>query len=227
MINKTILMLFFWIFVGLGLASLIAFVVWRHQHTALRGLLFPRRLQTPDPPGMRGFNGVELHACSTQAVMMPMVRHGLAEAKVRAGRGGVVGVEVCLALNHLSPTRSNRLQALPAELLLLIGESLDYGAALALSRTSRFFRDLSPADWISELDKLDYVLAAEGFKRNKRQRRLACFTCMRVCREKKFLRVYRTKHLARSGYWELLRKCNACCGRVRTAVGAVVEGVDG
>ena len=112
------------------------------------------------------------------------------------------------ALNLQSPTQSNRLQLLPAELLLIIIEYLDYGSVLSLSRTNRFFWDTSPADYLVEEDKLDYVLPAEGWKHNRN--RLACFLCMKVRGKKHFDKRNQSIFLKKYGESELARRCKEC-----------------
>ncbi|KAK5110970.1 hypothetical protein LTR85_000680 [Meristemomyces frigidus] len=198
----------FWILLGAGLGWLG--IVHKHRRLGRGGR--PAAV-VQNVPGVRAFNDVELHACSTRADMPSMVRHGLAEAKVRAARGGAWSVEQCFALNNLAPTKRNRLEPLPAELLVLIVEDLDYGSALALSRASHFFRRLAPVDWVSDDDKLDYVLAAEGFKQNRRKQRLACFMCFQLRKKKDFHQVLRTKNFAGGGKWELMRQCRVCSPR--------------
>lgn len=109
-------------------------------------------------------------------------------------------------------------------LLIIIEDHLDYGSALALSRTNHFFDDLAPADWISENDKLDYVLAAEGFRQNLRRRRLACFLCLKLRGERRFERKARVKGMQRFGEKELGRRCRECYRRAGSPQPRFVEG---
>ena len=97
----------------------------------------------------------------------------------------------------------------------MIFEYLDYGSALALTRTNRFFQNQQPPDYISDSDKLDFVLYAEGFKHNLRRRRLACFVCLTVLRPRHFRRQYRIGGHERVGEEELARRCKRCDEQMR------------
>lgn len=108
--------------------------------------------------------------------------------------------------NDDEPTAS--LQTLPTELLLDINGYLDYGSALSLLRTSRFFHNLALSDEVGKDDKLDYVLAAEGFRHNGK--RLACFVCLRLRGEGEFALGSRTGELREFGGNELGRRCRDC-----------------
>lgn len=100
---------------------------------------------------------------------------------------------------------------LPAEILLLIFECLDYSSAISLSRTGLYFYQSSPVDWVSEVAKFEYVLYAEDFQQNQDLQRLACFSCMLVLRPRHFQRSFRSGQWMRMGQRELERRCRQCC----------------
>lgn len=89
MSTHTVRILFFLIIALLATAVVYTIIIWKLRHRLRRRA----HVAPPVTPGVYGFNGVELHACDTRADMPAVVRHGLAEAKVRAKRGVVLGVE--------------------------------------------------------------------------------------------------------------------------------------
>lgn len=221
------------------IAIFTAFTVWRAQPIILAMLARRRLLRQGRAflmgPSCRQFNGTELHDCSTRARMPPMVRHTLAAIKVGAVLRGAIPLAECGGMTLTPPTsavssadysiciapaplrvcgftqrRHTAFEVLPAELILMTIELLDYGSALALSGTNTFFRSLGPCRYLPFDDRLDFVLYAESFKRNRKGHGLACFRCFTVLRARHFERLHRVKPFERFGKNELARQCRRC-----------------
>lgn len=124
--------------------------------------------------------------------------------------------------NHIDPSHSRRngldqdrntdrsaLETLPPELRQHIYGLLDYGSAILLSGTSRFFNNDNPVAFVCLEQRSTYVLHAETFPQNKM--RLACFRCLRLLPRLGFPLAMRVGAYAQyAGSLEWKRSCRGC-----------------
>lgn len=109
----------------------------------------------------------------------------------------------------MSLTGKNRLETLPAELRLAIYAYLDYGSAISLSTTSRFFHCDRPCDALTALQKSSFLYIAEISPRNREV--LACYKCMRLLPFSAFSSTVWCHHYL-VGYQQFERYCVQCKG---------------
>ena len=105
-------------------------------------------------------------------------------------------------------SRQCSLTKLPAELRIKIYSHLDYGSALGLTCTDRFFYRDAPAEAIPKEQRATYVWHAETFMKNKD--RLACFSCLRLLGREWFAEEMRKGRFAKYGDIEFDRVCWRC-----------------
>ncbi|KAK8254129.1 hypothetical protein IWZ00DRAFT_220664 [Phyllosticta capitalensis] len=93
------------------------------------------------------------------------------------------------ATASMTPTQLGTLGKLPVELRLEIFKQLDYGSAIFLAATNRYFRSMiDPLSQISDADKTAFLRRAEHFAQHEPPsgKGLACYGCFRVKQENLF-----------------------------------------
>lgn len=114
-----------------------------------------------------------------------------------------------LERNH-DPNRQCGFYTLPGEVRLQVYSYLDYGQALILEQSSRYFYNDRPTAGVDKEQKATFVFHAETFTCNTSKDRMACYACLRVLSRAKFMIEQCTGEHVRFGVLDVERICFEC-----------------